>query len=156
MEDWQERFSDDIQIIKTPGHDNTSITLLVKTDEGNVAICGDVFWKENYPKEPELDIYATDVTNLSHSRTLVSEMSHWIIPGHGGIFKTANGEHLLKAKNGKKNGIEPQIKGKCKKCGKPFKKASDKCFCQEWLCYRCCECELDCNACNCKHRIKRY
>ena len=42
-EDWQENFSDNIQILKTPGHDATGITLFVKTDDGVVAVCGDVF-----------------------------------------------------------------------------------------------------------------
>lgn len=38
--DWKEQFTDDIKIIKTPGHDKTSITLLVKTDKGVVALLG--------------------------------------------------------------------------------------------------------------------
>ena len=49
VEDWPEQFSPHIQILKTPGHDYTGITLFVTTVEGVVAICGDVFWKENYP-----------------------------------------------------------------------------------------------------------
>ncbi|MBU4500989.1 MAG: MBL fold metallo-hydrolase, partial [Nanoarchaeota archaeon] len=57
VDDWEEQFTEDIKIIKTPGHDKTSITLLVKTDKGIVAICGDVFWKENFPKD---DPYASD------------------------------------------------------------------------------------------------
>lgn len=154
VEDWNENFTDDIQILKTPGHDETGITLFVKTDDGVVAVCGDVFWKENYP-ELQMDIYATDIKKLEHSRKLVVEMSHWIIPGHGGIFKTDNGVRLLRVKTGKKLPPEEKVKGVCRKCRRPFKKVSDKCFCQEWLCYRCCECEPDCNVCNCKHRIKR-
>lgn len=156
FEDWNENFSENIQILKTPGHDETSITLFVKTGEGVVAICGDVFWRENYP-EPELDIYASDIKKLEKSRKLIVEISHWIIPGHGGIFKTANGIRIIREKAGKKNnGSNPLIKGRCQKCKKSFKKISDKCFCQEWICYRCCECEPDCNVCNCKHRIKKF
>jgi len=32
VKDWQEQFTDDIRVIKTPGHDYSSITLLVKTE----------------------------------------------------------------------------------------------------------------------------
>ncbi len=85
VDDWQEQFTDDIRIIKTPGHDYSSITLLVKTEQGIVAICGDVFWKENFPKD---DPYASDKKKLEESRKKVLEMADYIIPGHGGMFKT--------------------------------------------------------------------
>ena len=45
VEDWSKNFSTNIQVLRTPGHDYTGITLFVTTDEGIVAICGDVFWK---------------------------------------------------------------------------------------------------------------
>lgn len=147
VEDWQERFTEDIQILKTPGHNETCITLFVKTDDGTVAVCGDVFWKENYP---EIDPYATDLKKLEHSRKLVVDMSHWIVPGHGAIYRTQNGHRLQNIKTGKK--IEFQVSGGCRKCHRPFLKFRDKCLCQEWLCYRCCECDVDCNVCSCKHR----
>ena len=84
VEDWNEQFTDDIRIIKTPGHSYDGITLLVKTDKGVVAICGDVFWKENFPEE---DPYATDIEKLKESRKKISEMANYIIPGHGKMFK---------------------------------------------------------------------
>ncbi len=84
-EDWKEQFTDDIRILKTPGHNYDSITLLVKTDEGIVAICGDVFWKENFPED---DVYASDKEKLKESRKKVLEMANWTIPGHGGMFRT--------------------------------------------------------------------
>lgn len=84
VEDWQEQFTDDIRIIKTPGHDYSSITLLVKTGQGTVAICGDVFWKENSPED---DPYASNKEELKQSREKVLEMADYIIPGHGGMFK---------------------------------------------------------------------
>jgi len=82
--DWQEEFSEDIKIIKTPGHDATSLTLLVETEKGTVAICGDVFWKENYP---ENDPYASDPIKLAESRKKVLELADFVIPGHGAMFK---------------------------------------------------------------------
>lgn len=149
VEDWQERFTENIQILKTPGHDENCITLFVKTDDGVVAVCGDVFWKENYP---EFDSYATDSKKLEHSRRLVMSMSHWIVPGHGNIYKTQAGIRLESIKNGKR--VKPEILGNCKKCHRLFLKFKDKCACQEWLCFKCCECEVDCGVCNCKHRIR--
>ncbi|MCX6814246.1 MAG: MBL fold metallo-hydrolase [Candidatus Aenigmarchaeota archaeon] len=78
------RLSDNIRIVKTPGHNYDNITLLVKTKEGVVAICGDVFWKENYPKD---DRYATDKKELEKSRKKVLQLADWIVPGHGGMYK---------------------------------------------------------------------
>ncbi len=84
VDDWDEQFTDDIKIIKTPGHDSTSITLLVKTDKGIIAICGDVFWKKNYPKK---DIYADNLKALKESRKKILENADWVIPGHSGMYK---------------------------------------------------------------------
>jgi len=84
VDDWQEQFTDDIRIIKTPGHDYSSITFLVKTEKGIVAVCGDVFWKENSPKD---DPYASDKKELEKSRKKVLEMADYIIPGHGEMYK---------------------------------------------------------------------
>ena len=82
--DWKEQFTDDIRIIKTPGHSYDSITLLVKTEKGTIAICGDVFWKEDAPKD---DPYASDKEKLKESRKKILELADYIIPGHGDIFK---------------------------------------------------------------------
>lgn len=86
VEDWNEQFTDDIQIIKTPGHNYDNITLLVKTDKGIVAVCGDVFWKKNYPED---DPYATDKDKLKESRKKILDMADWIIPGHDGMYKAS-------------------------------------------------------------------
>jgi len=84
VEDWEEQFTENIRIIKTPGHNYDSITLLVKTNNGIVAICGDVFWKEDFPKD---DPYASDKEKLRESRKKVLEVADYIIPGHGKMFK---------------------------------------------------------------------
>ncbi len=84
VSEWNENFTDNIKIIKTPGHNYDGITLLVTTNDGVVAICGDVFWKENYPEE---DIYATDSGKLKESRKKVLQSADYIIPGHAGIYK---------------------------------------------------------------------
>ena len=147
VEDWKERFSENIQILRTPGHDRTSITLFVKTEKGVVAVCGDVFWKENYPKE---DFFAEDQEKLKESRKLVYKMADWIIPGHGPIYRVLGsksaGESILRIKS------EQNVLGNCKKCHRPFLRIEDRCQCRPKICYRCCECGQDCDLCNCRHK----
>ncbi len=84
VEDWKEQFTEDIKIIKTPGHDKTSITLLVKTNKGIIAICGDVFWKENLPEKDE---YADDLKTLKETRKKIIKLADWIVPGHANMYK---------------------------------------------------------------------
>jgi glyoxylase-like metal-dependent hydrolase (beta-lactamase superfamily II) len=99
--DYNKKFSKDIEIIKTPGHNYDGLTLLVTVEpsstpgvkesehprgvSGQVAICGDVFWKENYPKK---DPYASDPIALEVSRKKVLKLANYVIPGHGEIFST--------------------------------------------------------------------
>ncbi len=84
VEDWKKQFTKDIKIIKTPGHNYDGISLLVKTEQGIIAIVGDVFWKENFPAE---DSYASDKEKLKESRKKILELADWIIPGHGKMYK---------------------------------------------------------------------
>lgn len=84
VDDWEEQFTEDIKIIKTPGHAGTSITFLVKTEKGVVAVCGDVFWKENLP---EVDEYADDLEKLKESRKKILELADYIVPGHADMYK---------------------------------------------------------------------
>lgn len=83
-ESWEEQFTDDILIAKTPGHNYDALTIFVKTPDGLVAICGDIFWKEGGPQD---DPYASDPEKLKESRQKVLSMADWIIPGHGGVYK---------------------------------------------------------------------
>jgi len=76
-------FSNDISIIRTPGHNYDNITLLVKTKQGVVAICGDMFWREGYPKD---DPYASDMPLLRKTREELLKVADFIIPGHGDMF----------------------------------------------------------------------
>ena len=82
--EWQKNFTKNIRIFGTPGHDRTAISIFVETKNGVVAICGDVFWKENHPA---IDPYATDLKELEKSRGLVLKNADWIIPGHGPMYK---------------------------------------------------------------------
>lgn len=84
VEDWNSKLKENIEIIKTPGHSYDSITLFIKTPTGIVAVCGDVFWKENLP---ENDPYASDKEKLKESRKLVLKKADYIVPGHGDMYK---------------------------------------------------------------------
>lgn len=79
------RFSKDIEILMTPGHNYDGITLLVKTKKGTIAICGDIFWRKNYPKK---DIYAFNHERLIEDRKKLQSIADFIIPGHGRMFAT--------------------------------------------------------------------
>lgn len=73
-----------IKIIKTPGHSHDSMTMLVKTKLGKITICGDVFWKKDFPKK---DSYANNLKLLTKSRKKILKLADYIIPGHGDMYK---------------------------------------------------------------------
>jgi glyoxylase-like metal-dependent hydrolase (beta-lactamase superfamily II) len=153
VEDWSENFAPNIQVVKTPGHDYTGITLFVKTDDGVVAICGDVFWKENYPEKPADDMYASDFEKLEQSRKLVLKKADFIIPGHAGIYKINKTEVLKDEVSAEQGEIKkPEIFAICRHCKRAVYKKEDMCLCQTYLCYRCCQCDLNCSYCVCKQR----
>ena len=83
-EDWNENLSEDARIMKTPGHDSTGLSLIVKTAKGTVVIAGDVFWKENYPKK---DPYADNPKILAETRKKILKIADFIVPGHADIYK---------------------------------------------------------------------
>jgi len=86
----------DIEIIKTPGHDQFHCSILVKTEDlGKVVIAGDVFWwtddEEQKTDRQSLlehkDPYVKDENALRESREKILEIADYIIPGHGKMFK---------------------------------------------------------------------
>jgi len=82
--DYQDKVTDNIEMIKTPGHSPDGVTFLVKTADGVIAICGDIFWKEGFFAD---DPFATDKELLDVSRKKVLGLADYIIPGHGPMFK---------------------------------------------------------------------
>ena len=78
------KLNENISIINTPGHSYDSQTMLVKTDSGLVAICGDVYWKEDWPV---IDDYASGVEELTLSRKKILGIADWVVPGHGPMYK---------------------------------------------------------------------
>ena len=86
----------DIEIIKTPGHDQFHCSVLINVEDlGKVVIAGDVFWWRDEEEQKtdrrslleHKDPYMKDEKALRESRKKVLEMADFIIPGHGGMFK---------------------------------------------------------------------
>ena len=80
-----------ITVIHTPGHDNRSISVLVKTTKGLVAITGDLF---EYNKDwhtvdtsKAWEPWSQDKDLQMKSRKKIWNMAEYIVPGHGDIFK---------------------------------------------------------------------
>ena len=152
VEEWSEAFSTNIQVLHTPGHDHTGLTLFVTTDIGVIAICGDVFWRENYPRDPFDDTFASNPEILKESRKVVLKMADWIIPGHGPMYKNDKDTVVVEEEiNEELREKETKIVIKCKKCGNTMKQ-QDRCQCRPYFCFRCCECGLDCSTCSCSHK----
>jgi len=86
----------EIQIIKTPGHDQSHCSVLANTEDlGRIIIAGDVFWwadNENQKTDKQSllehkDPYVKDISALDESRKKILELADYIIPGHGKMFK---------------------------------------------------------------------
>lgn len=78
-----------VKIIETPGHTSDSITILVNTDEGILAVTGDAIGSEewvNMDKKPDPNVFY-DIEKYDISRKRILEIADYIIPGHGKMFK---------------------------------------------------------------------
>lgn len=80
--------AENITFLLTPGHTPDSISVIVNTNKGKVAITGDAF-----PSEAFLDLkkepipYLVDIKSFNESRNKILKIADYIIPGHGNIFK---------------------------------------------------------------------
>ncbi len=87
----------EVEILKTPGHATEDTSLLIRTEDGVVCICPDVFWWEDGKQKSDNmddllnleDPFANDKEALLASRKLVLSKAHFIIPGHGKMFKVS-------------------------------------------------------------------
>lgn len=82
---------DNVTVIHTPGHDNRSITVLVNTAKGLVAITGDLF---EYDKDwltvdssQAWEPWSQDKELQNKSRDKIWKLADFIVPGHGDMFK---------------------------------------------------------------------
>ena len=85
-----------VEIIKTPGHDQFHCSVLVNDDKlGKVVVASDVFWwaddEEQKTDRKSLmehkDSYVKNKEELMESRKKILEMADYVIPGHGKIFE---------------------------------------------------------------------
>jgi len=87
-----------LEILQTPGHSPSHISILVKNDKDEkIIIAGDVIWwwddeeqltdRESLVNMVHKDLYAKDFEQLQESRKKVLEIADYIIPGHGEMFK---------------------------------------------------------------------
>lgn len=84
----------DLEIIQTPGHCMEHCSLVVPTLEGMYVIAGDVFWwtddeeqKVGLEKADKAHPAEVNMNNLIESRKKILEITDYIIPGHGKMFK---------------------------------------------------------------------
>ena len=91
---------ENISVIHTPGHDNRSITVLVKTQDGIVAITGDLF---EYNKDwltvdssEAWEPWSQDKAMQNKSRAKIWKLANFIVPGHGDMFAVDKSVQLTK------------------------------------------------------------
>lgn len=82
---------ENISVMHTPGHDNRSVSVLVKTTKGIVAITGDLFeydrdW-ETVDTSKAWEVWSQDKDLQNQSRSKVWKLADYIVPGHGDMFK---------------------------------------------------------------------
>ena len=82
-----------VEVIATPGHAQEHATPLVETQEGVVAVAGDLWWWEDGRQKTDAksllalkDPFAKDRTALLKSRKKILQKADVVIPGHGKLF----------------------------------------------------------------------
>ena len=93
LEFFKEKYvvDENVSVLHTPGHDNRSISVLVKTAKGLVAITGDLF---EYNKDwltvdtsEAWEPWSQDKDLQNKSRAKIWKLADYIVPGHGDMFK---------------------------------------------------------------------
>lgn len=79
----EKKLTKNVKLVSTPGHTAECITVLVETDEGVVAVAGDLFVK----KQSEKGIFVDDEKLFNKSRKQIIKLADFIVPGHGDMFK---------------------------------------------------------------------
>ena len=77
----------DVSILLTPGHTEDHMSVLVKTEKGNVVIAGDAIADESFADMSVKPPLATDLIDYDESRKKIIAVADYIIPGHGDMFE---------------------------------------------------------------------
>jgi glyoxylase-like metal-dependent hydrolase (beta-lactamase superfamily II) len=78
-----------VEVIATPGHTSEDISVLVHTDDGVVAIAGDVFENGDMRDQAWLQFSRSPRTQR-RSRSALLAHADFIVPGHGPMFGAAD------------------------------------------------------------------
>lgn len=73
--------TDDVHLLKTPGHTPDSCSVVASTAHGTVAAVGDLWWSLDDPKL----LVVSDPDALKASRERILRLADMIIPGHEGM-----------------------------------------------------------------------
>ncbi len=92
---------EDVCVIPTPGHDSRSISVIVKTDKGIIAIVGDLFEYEKDWETPDSESWepwSQDKQTQVENRIKIWKLADYIVPGHGDVFKVDKSVNIMKRK----------------------------------------------------------
>ncbi len=87
---FQKNYSIDenVTVTEMTGHDDRSIGVLVKTNEGLIAITGDLFeCEKDYLRVKDWVAFSKRPKDQIKNRARIWELADYIIPGHGDIFR---------------------------------------------------------------------
>ncbi len=76
-------FTPSIRLLFTPGHSHEDLTMLVGTQDGVVALAGDLWWRADGPAD---DPVSPNRDQLRASRERVLAVADLVVPGHGAPF----------------------------------------------------------------------
>lgn len=79
-----------VQVVSTPGHTLSDVSVVVKTTKGIFGVVGDLFENENDLLDESiwLDAGSENPELQRKNRKYILDKVDWIIPGHGPMFST--------------------------------------------------------------------
>jgi glyoxylase-like metal-dependent hydrolase (beta-lactamase superfamily II) len=77
----------DVSVFLTPGHSPDHLSVLVKTDKGNVVVCGDAIASEHAIKDDPNPNLVWSLDEYKKSRKRVLDKADWLIFGHAGLHQ---------------------------------------------------------------------
>ncbi len=92
---WKEEtlvLTDDVSVVKTPGHTPHDCAVIAKTPQGIVAVAGDLWVRSS--SDPRL-VIVNDAALLEASRKRLIDLSDFIIPGHGPMGPSSEAQWKL-------------------------------------------------------------
>lgn len=79
-----------VQVVSTPGHTLSDVSVVIKTTKGIFGVVGDLFENENDLLDESiwLDAGSENPELQRKNRKYIFDKVDWIIPGHGPMFST--------------------------------------------------------------------